>query len=90
LLATSDVPKDALFYQRFRRKCNIDKRGHLQRFIQGSGIQCKKISIERQRNSLKSYKLKHSYYNMTEQGSRHYKHDTIVAWHEDVLSSQLL
>jgi hypothetical protein len=25
--------------------------------------------LERQRNSLKAYKLKHSYYNMTEQGS---------------------
>jgi hypothetical protein len=47
LLATSDVLKDALLYQRFlgEKQCNLDKRGHLQRFIQGSGIQPKKISI---------------------------------------------
>ena len=46
-------------------------------------------------NLLKAYKLKHSYYNMTEQGSTSLQlnlnnkttHDTIVAWHEDVLSS---
>jgi hypothetical protein len=29
----------------------------------------RKFNFERQRNSLKAYKLKHSYYNMTEQGS---------------------
>jgi hypothetical protein len=29
----------------------------------------RKLQIERQRNSLKAYKLKHSYYNLTEQGS---------------------
>jgi hypothetical protein len=77
----------------------FDKRDHSQRILQGSGIQHKKIPFERQRNSLKAYKLKHSYYNMTEQGSTPLQldletimtvPDTIVAWHEDVLSSQLL
>jgi hypothetical protein len=29
----------------------------------------RKFHLERQRNSLKAYQLKHSYYNMTEQGS---------------------
>jgi hypothetical protein len=29
----------------------------------------RKFQFERQRNSLKAYKLKHFYYNMTEQGS---------------------
>jgi hypothetical protein len=29
----------------------------------------RKFHLERQRNSLKAYKLKHPYYNMTEQGS---------------------
>jgi hypothetical protein len=29
----------------------------------------RKFYLERQRNSLKAYKLKHSYYNMIEQGS---------------------
>jgi hypothetical protein len=28
----------------------------------------RKFYLERQRNSLKAYKLKHSYYNMIEQG----------------------
>jgi hypothetical protein len=29
----------------------------------------RKFPLERQRNALKAYQLKHSYYNMTEQGS---------------------
>jgi hypothetical protein len=32
----------------------------------------RKFQLEGQQNSLKAYKLKHSYYNITEQGSRHY------------------
>jgi hypothetical protein len=77
----------------------FDKRDHSQRNTQGYGIQHKKIQFGRQRNSLKAHKLKHSYYNMTGQGPTSLQldfetsrqiHDTIVAWHEGVLSSQLL
>jgi hypothetical protein len=59
----------------------------------------RKFQFERQRNSLKAYKLKHSYYNhdktrfnVITTRFRNIKtiHDTIVAWHEDVLSSQPL
>jgi hypothetical protein len=32
----------------------------------------RKFQLENNENSLKAYKLKHSYYNMTEQGSRRY------------------
>jgi hypothetical protein len=84
-----------------RRKNNVtfDERDHSQRVIQGYGIQHKKTQIEQPRNSLEAYKLEYSYYNMTEHGSMSLQldfetstrtHDTIVAWHEDVPSSQLL
>jgi hypothetical protein len=42
-------------------KCKIDKRSHLQRFIQGSGKHMQEgFKFERQTNLLKAYKLKHS------------------------------
>jgi hypothetical protein len=47
LLATSDVCKGALFYLCFEEKNNaiFDKRDHLQRIIQGYGIQHTEILI---------------------------------------------
>jgi hypothetical protein len=60
-----------LFYLRSQEKNNaiFDERDHSQRIIQGYGIQHEKIQFKRQRNLLKAYELKHSYYNMAEQGS---------------------
>jgi hypothetical protein len=61
-LATSYVPKNALVYQHFFRwECKTDKRGHLQRFIQGSGIHTQEgFKLNDKRNLLKAYMLKHS------------------------------
>jgi hypothetical protein len=56
----------------FRQECKIDKRGRLQRFIQGSGIQTQKKISNLIDNEIY---LKHRsssilYYNMIEQGSK--------------------
>jgi hypothetical protein len=54
----------------FRRECNIDKRGLLQRFIQGSGIQTQEnFKLNDNEIYLKHTSLSILCYNMTEQGS---------------------
>jgi hypothetical protein len=84
----------------FKWKSKADKRGHVQRFIQGSGKHTQEgFKFERQRILLKATCSSIHYYNTIEQGSRTLqlefettRHDTIqaVTWHEDVLPSQLL
>jgi hypothetical protein len=59
------------FTNAFRRECNIDKRGHLQRFIQGSGIQThENFNLNDNKIYLKHTSLSILYYNMREQGSK--------------------
>jgi hypothetical protein len=56
------MPLEMLWFTNvLRQECKIDKRGHLQWFIQGSGIHTQKVSnLNDKRNLLKAYMLKHS------------------------------
>jgi hypothetical protein len=95
------MPLEMLWFTNvFQVEGKIDKRGHLQRFIQGSGKHTQEgFKFERQRILLKATCLSIHYYNTIEKSSRTLqlefettRHDRIhaVTWHEDVLSSQLL
>jgi hypothetical protein len=71
LLATSDASRNALFYQRFQEKNNATLTSVVIRNELSKDLvfNTRKFQFGRQQDSLKAYKLKHSYYNMIEQGS---------------------
>jgi hypothetical protein len=67
---TSDAPRTAWFANAFRWKSKIDKRGHLQRFIQEFGNHTKLPLLNDKRIHLKYTCLSIHYYNKIEQGPR--------------------